>query len=123
PPGGLAQLIGRASESELAVNPLTRGRQDRPEQHSKDAARFDEVVKHLIKALGLSGILCELEWRGLVHVLVGPVHQPPNAFEGRLQLELAVLPNRVCDGRARLRCKLCGGFWNDAVAVALQHRE
>src|SRR2546425_3236479 len=74
-PGGCAQLVRRSAQTKLRIDFSGRVRDEWPEQHRENTARFREVVKDLSEPRGPGGVLRKLERRGLVHVLIGASHQ------------------------------------------------
>ena len=73
----------------MFVDPFTRVRQERPEQHGQHTTNFDEIIKNLIQPRGLRRIFGQLERRSLIHVLVRASDKSPNGFERGLELKIA----------------------------------
>ena len=59
--------------------------QKRAQQHGEHAAGFDEVIEHFVEARGLRGVFGEFEGRGLIHVLIGAVHEGPDGMQRGLE--------------------------------------
>ena len=85
-PFGLRKIRGRAVDADLLKDFLGSLGSDRPDEHRKDAAALGQVVKHLVELVGLILLLGQLEWRGLLDVLVGAIDQSPDANQRSLNL-------------------------------------
>jgi len=49
-------------------------------------AGFRQIVEHFVQPFGLCRVLGQLEWRGLVHVLVGARDESPDLLQRGLEL-------------------------------------
>jgi len=117
------QSIRYCRETELAVHLRRRGRDERPEQDGQDAAGLGQVVEHFVEPLRLRRVLRQLERRGVVHVLVRPVHDGPDADQRRLKFVGFQVGDRLADCGADLGSEFVRPPWDRAVAIPLEHRQ
>ena len=122
-PMGGGEGVGLVREPELRIDAFGGVGDERPEQHRQDPTTFGEVVEHGIEALGLGGILGEFERGSLIDVLIGAVDDVPGGEEGGLEAVLAEVFDGGLGGGADFGGELIGAGGDDAVAVALEHRE
>ena len=85
-PFGLRKICGRAVDADLLKDLLGSFGGDRPDEYREDAAALGQIVEHFVQPVSLILLLSQLEWRGLLDVLVGPVHQSPDTDKCSLNL-------------------------------------
>ena len=85
-PFGLRKICRRAIDTGLLEDLLGSFGGDRPDEYREDAAALGQIVEHFVQPVGLILLLGQLEWRGLLDVLVGAIDQSPDANQRSLNL-------------------------------------